>query len=86
VYDKLHVIASYYSEHGLIPIISARWGGGYSSDSANLSEMDKQIDFLDNEYLLADGGYDCCELFRYFYYNIIFKEYKVCPCNLQRHN
>jgi hypothetical protein len=65
VHDKLHVLASYYPEQGYIPIISARWGGGYSSDSANLLEMVKQIDFLDNEYLLADGGYDCCELFEY---------------------
>ncbi len=65
VHDKLHVLASYYPEQGFIPIISARWGGGYSSDSANLLEMVKQIDSLDNEYLLADGGYDCCELFEY---------------------
>ncbi|MFU8653564.1 transposase [Methanotorris formicicus] len=65
VYDKLHILAYYYPKQGYIPIVSARWGEGHSSDSTNLLEMVKQVDFLDNEYLLADRGYDCCELFEY---------------------
>ena len=63
--SMISISSDYYPEQGYIPIVSARWGGAYSSDSANLLEMVKQIDFLDNEYLLADGGYDCCELFEY---------------------
>ncbi|XRO75364.1 transposase [Methanocaldococcus sp. 28A] len=65
VFGKLHILACYYPNYGYIPVVAARWGTNYSSDSANLLEMLKQIDFLDIEYLLADSGYDCCELFEY---------------------
>ena len=71
VFDKLHILACYYPKYGYIPVVTARWSTGYSSDSTNLLEMLKQIDFLDIEYLLADRGYDCCELFEYLLYHNI---------------
>ncbi|XRO76144.1 hypothetical protein ACO3VM_04880 [Methanocaldococcus sp. 10A] len=71
IYDKLHILSCYYSDYDYIPIVAARWSKGYGSDSANLLEMLKNIDFLDIEYILADRGYDCCKLFEYLLYHNI---------------
>ncbi|AEF95867.1 transposase [Methanotorris igneus] len=64
VFDKMHVLACYYKDYGLISIVMVKWDNGYSSDSKNLLKMIKSLDFVKGAIILLDGGYDDEDLLR----------------------